>query len=66
MYVGDVIMMVGIPLALGSYWGLVLVIPGMLALVSRILDEEKMLTQELGGYREYTQRVRYRLLPSVW
>jgi protein-S-isoprenylcysteine O-methyltransferase Ste14 len=66
MYVGDVIMMVGIPLALGSYWALFLVIPGVLVLVSRILDEEKMLTQELGGYREYTQRVRYRLLPYVW
>ena len=66
MYVGNVIMMVGIPLALGSYWGLLLVIPGVLVLVSRILDEEKMLTQELGGYREYTQRVRYRLLPYVW
>ena len=66
MYVGDVIMMVGIPLALGSYWALLLVIPGVLMLVSRILDEEKMLTQELGGYREYTQRVRYRLLPYVW
>ena len=47
MYVGNVIMMVGIPLALGSYWGLLLVIPGVLVLVSRILDEEKMLTQEL-------------------
>jgi protein-S-isoprenylcysteine O-methyltransferase Ste14 len=66
MYVGNVIMMVGIPLALGSYWGLLFVIPGVLVLVSRILDEEKMLTQELGGYREYTQRVRYRLVPYVW
>jgi protein-S-isoprenylcysteine O-methyltransferase Ste14 len=66
MYVGNVIMMVGIPLALGSYWGLLLVIPGVLVLVSRILDEEKLLTQELQGYREYTQRVRYRLLPYVW
>jgi protein-S-isoprenylcysteine O-methyltransferase Ste14 len=66
MYVGDVIMMVGMPLALGSYWALLLVIPGVLVLVSRILDEEKMLTQDLTGYREYTQRVRYRLLPYVW
>ena len=48
MYVGDVIMMVGIPLALGSYWALVLVIPGMLVLVSRILDEEKMLDPGIG------------------
>jgi protein-S-isoprenylcysteine O-methyltransferase Ste14 len=66
MYVGNVIMMVGMPLALGSYWGLVFVVPGVAALVFRILDEEKLLTQELAGYREYTQRVRYRLVPSVW
>jgi protein-S-isoprenylcysteine O-methyltransferase Ste14 len=66
MYVGNVIMMVGIPLALGSYWGLLFVVPGVAALVFRILDEEKLLTQELAGYREYTQRVRYRLVPNVW
>ena len=66
MYVGNVIMMVGVPLALGSYWGLVFVLPGVVALVFRILDEEKLLTQELAGYREYAQRVRYRLVPYVW
>jgi protein-S-isoprenylcysteine O-methyltransferase Ste14 len=61
-----VIMMLGIPLALGSYWGLLFVIPGAAVLVWRILDEEKLLTQELVGYREYAQRVRYRLVPAVW
>jgi protein-S-isoprenylcysteine O-methyltransferase Ste14 len=66
MYVGNVIMMLGTPLALGSYWGLLFVVPGVAVLVFRILDEEKMLTQELAGYREYAQRVRYRLLPAVW
>jgi protein-S-isoprenylcysteine O-methyltransferase Ste14 len=66
MYVGNVIMMLGIPLALGSYWGLLFVIPGVAVLVFRILDEEKLLTHELPGYREYTQRVRYRLVPTVW
>jgi protein-S-isoprenylcysteine O-methyltransferase Ste14 len=66
MYVGNMIMMVGVPLALGSYWGLVFVVPGVVALVFRILDEEKLLTHELAGYREYTQRVRYRLVPYVW
>jgi protein-S-isoprenylcysteine O-methyltransferase Ste14 len=66
MYVGSVIMMVGIPVALGSYWGLLLVIPGVVMVVFRILDEEKLLTQELAGYREYAQRVCYRLVPHVW
>ncbi len=66
MYAGNVIMMIGMPLALGSYWGLLFVIPGGMVLVLRILDEEKLLTEELAGYREYRQRVRYRLLPYIW
>jgi protein-S-isoprenylcysteine O-methyltransferase Ste14 len=66
MYAGSLIMMVGIPLALGSYWGLLFMIPGIGMLVLRILDEEKLLTQELAGYREYAQRVPYRLVPNVW
>jgi protein-S-isoprenylcysteine O-methyltransferase Ste14 len=66
MYAGNLILMLGIPLALGSYWGLLLIIPGLLVLVFRILDEEKLLGQELTGYREYTQRVHYRLVPYVW
>jgi protein-S-isoprenylcysteine O-methyltransferase Ste14 len=66
MYTGNVIMMVGIPLALGSYWGLVFVLPGLIVLASRIRDEEKLLREELTGYREYTQKVRYRLAPGMW
>jgi protein-S-isoprenylcysteine O-methyltransferase Ste14 len=66
MYAGLVIMMFGIPLALGSYWGLVFVIPGLIALAVRIRDEEKLLHEELDGYRDYTQKVRYRLVPYMW
>ena len=66
MYTGNVIMMVGIPLALGSYWGLVFVVPGLIVLASRIRDEEKLLQQDLAGYREYSQKVRYRLVPGTW
>jgi protein-S-isoprenylcysteine O-methyltransferase Ste14 len=66
MYTGSVIMMVGIPLALGSLWGLAFVIPGLIVLVVRIRDEEELLAQELTGYRDYTQQVRYRLVPYVW
>ncbi|SPM35527.1 membrane protein [Mycobacterium rhizamassiliense] len=66
MYVGNVIMMIGIPLALGSYWGLLFVIPGVVVLVVRIRDEESMLVHELAGYPEYVRDVRYRLLPYVW
>jgi protein-S-isoprenylcysteine O-methyltransferase Ste14 len=66
MYAASVILMVGMPLALGSYWGLLVLILGLLVFVFRIRDEEKLLTQELAGYREYRERVRYRLMPNVW
>ncbi|MEZ0366322.1 isoprenylcysteine carboxylmethyltransferase family protein [Mycobacterium sp. pUA109] len=66
MYTGNIILMVGVPLALGSYWGLVFVVPGLIVLVLRIRDEEALLGQELAGYREYTHKVHYRLVPYVW
>ena len=66
MYTGNVIMLIGIPLALGSYWGLVFVVPGLIVLALRIGDEEKLLHEELAGYGEYTQKVRYRLMPLMW
>lgn len=66
MYTGNVVTMVGIPLALGSYWGLVFVVPGLIVLALRIRDEEKLLREGLDGYGEYTQTVRYRLVPGVW
>jgi protein-S-isoprenylcysteine O-methyltransferase Ste14 len=56
----------GIPLALGSLWGL---IPAMLMsafLVVRTVLEDRTLRAELPGYREYAQRVRHRLVPGVW
>ena len=66
MYSGSVIMMVGVPLALDSYWGLVFVLPALVALALRIRDEEELLQQQLSGYREYEQQVHYRLVPFVW
>ncbi len=66
MYTGNVIAMIGIPLALGSYWGLAFLVTGVIVLALRIRDEEKLLQDELDGYREYTQKVRYRLVPTMW
>ncbi|WP_328359642.1 isoprenylcysteine carboxylmethyltransferase family protein [Mycobacterium sp. NBC_00419] len=66
MYSASVVMMIGMPLALGSYWAL-LIVPVVLALlVIRILDEETMLREELAGYGDYMARVRYRLIPLAW
>ena len=66
MYLGATIMMAGIPLALDSWWGLAVLIPCLFGVAFRIRDEEKMLTNELNGYREYTQKVHHRLVPYVW
>ncbi|TDZ79199.1 Isoprenylcysteine carboxyl methyltransferase (ICMT) family protein [Mycobacteroides salmoniphilum] len=66
MYTGSLVMMVGMPLALGSYWGLLAAVPATASLVVRILDEEKMLRHDLQGYDEYTEKVRNRLVPLVW
>jgi protein-S-isoprenylcysteine O-methyltransferase Ste14 len=66
MYFGNVVLMIGIPLALGSYWGLLFVSLGLVVLAVRILDEEKVLEQQLTGYTDYIQRVHYRLVPGVW
>jgi protein-S-isoprenylcysteine O-methyltransferase Ste14 len=66
MYVGTLIMMIGTPLALDSYWGLLAIIPALPVLAVRIEDEEKMLRQQLDGYDEYMEKVHYRLVPYVW
>jgi protein-S-isoprenylcysteine O-methyltransferase Ste14 len=66
MYFGNVILMIGTPLALGSYWGLLIVVVGLAVLALRINDEEALLTQQLAGYREYMHKVHYRLVPYVW
>jgi len=66
MYMGALFLFVGIPLALGSWWGLLgfaLMTP---ALIWRSFDEEKFLAKNLRGYVEYKNKVRYRLVPFVW
>ena len=66
MYAGVLVMMTGIPIALGSWWGLLVLVVAGPMLAWRILDEEKLLKVELPGYNEYVQKVRYRLLPYLW
>jgi protein-S-isoprenylcysteine O-methyltransferase Ste14 len=57
---------VGSALSLGSLWALIPGILSFLLLVVRTVLEDRTLREELAGYEEYTQRVRYRLLPGVW
>ena len=66
MYVGVLIMYIPTPVALGSYWGLIPMATIPLAIVFRILNEEKVLCKDLPGYKEYCQKTRYRLIPFIW
>jgi protein-S-isoprenylcysteine O-methyltransferase Ste14 len=66
MYVGAGLLLLCTPLVLGSYWALIPALLVPLFLVVRILDEEKLLQEELPGYREYMEKTRYRLIPRVW
>jgi protein-S-isoprenylcysteine O-methyltransferase Ste14 len=66
LYVSGLIMMLGTPLALGSWWGLLIFIPFTLVIIWRLLNEEKFLSKNLPGYKEYCQKVRYRLIPFLW
>ena len=66
MYTGALLLMLGIPLALGSWWGVLTVPLGVAVLVWRILDEERFLREHLAGYAEYADEVSYRLVPYVW
>jgi len=66
LYLGCLLMLVGGPLLLGSLVGLAISAIALVGLVVRIAGEEKLLTDELEGYAEYKQKVRYRLIPFVW
>jgi len=66
MYASASLYLVGTPLALGSYWGLVPVVAIMLFLIWRLIDEERFLATNLPGYTEYQKRVRHRIVPFLW
>jgi len=66
MYASALVLVIGAPLALGSWWGLLTIVPMLAILVLRLLDEEKYLARNLAGYEDYCRKVRYRLVPGVW
>jgi protein-S-isoprenylcysteine O-methyltransferase Ste14 len=66
MYAGALVMLSGIPLALGSWWGLLTVIPIAIVIVWRLIEEERFLETHLPGYSEYRSKVRHRLVPYIW
>jgi protein-S-isoprenylcysteine O-methyltransferase Ste14 len=66
MYAGALPLLAGIPLALGSWWGLAVAAFFLVALIWRLLDEERYLRRRLDGYEDYCRKVRWRLAPGVW
>jgi protein-S-isoprenylcysteine O-methyltransferase Ste14 len=66
MYLGSIVLVAGIPPALGSVFGLVVLPPFVAIIVWRLLEEERLLSRQLPGYSEYKKKTRFRLVPHVW
>jgi len=65
-YVGFILQSLGTPTLLGSLWALIPGLTAVVLIVIRTALEDRFLQAELPGYREYTQQVRYCLVPGVW
>jgi protein-S-isoprenylcysteine O-methyltransferase Ste14 len=66
MYSGALLLLVFTPLALGSFWAMLLIVPLVPVLIWRLLDEEYFLKQNLPGYVDYCRTIRFRLIPRIW
>ena len=66
MYTATIGMFLAMPILMGSWWALLAMIPYIPIIVCRIKDEEILLTEELDGYSEYKQKVKWRLIPYIW
>ena len=65
-YIGLLLWILATPLALGSWWGLLMLAPMVLVIASRIRYEERFLNEHLRGYASYCESLRYRLVPLIW
>ena len=66
MYTSTLILFLSMPLILSSPWSFVIMLLYIPIIVKRIINEESVLSEELKGYDEYKQKVRYRLIPYLW
>ena len=66
MYTATIAMFLAMPLVMGSWWAFLVMVPYVIAIVTRIEDEEILLTKELEGYLEYKEKVRWKLIPYIW
>jgi len=65
-YSGSLLTFLGTPLLLGSAWAYLMVAIALVILITRTRLEDQFLQENLAGYKEYAQRVRFRLLPGIW
>lgn len=66
MYLATLLMFLPIPIILSSFWGLIPFALYPIIIIIRILDEERLLCEELAGYKEYKTKTKYRLIPFIW
>jgi len=66
MYMASILLYLAMPLLLGSYYALIPMAVTCAEIIARIKNEEDVLKAGLAGYKEYTQKVKYRLIPFVW
>ena len=66
MYLAILMILINTPFVLGTYWAAFGNIGSIILIIIRIKEEEKMLIEELEGYYEYMERVKYRLIPGLW
>ena len=66
MYLGMILLYGASPVALGSWWAWLFMIPMLGIIIARILDEERLLARDLAGYEAYIHQVHYRLIPGIW
>ena len=66
MYAVTIWLFLAIPIVLGSWWALLCMAPYPFLIAIRILNEEKVLENNLSGYKEYKEKVKYRLVPFIW
>ena len=66
MYTATIGMFLTMPIILGSWWAFLVMLPYVPVIMSRIKDEEILLLKELEGYKEYSKKVRWRLIPYIW
>lgn len=65
-YLGMFISTAGFPFLLGSYWSFIPAAVSVILLLVRTSLEDKILIQELNGYRDYSHKTRYRIIPGLW